>query len=84
VWEQGGVRPAGAHCADRARVARPSVACLNHQHVARWPLDKISLQMAGIVSLVQLIRFLAVELIHPCLNSRFDTIFMANYSFSGR
>jgi hypothetical protein len=38
------------------------------------------------VGLVQLVRFLVVELIHPVLNSRFDicVIFMANYSFSRR
>jgi hypothetical protein len=37
------------------------------------------------VSLVQLIRFLVVELIHTCSNIRFDmsVVFTANYSFSG-
>jgi hypothetical protein len=38
------------------------------------------------VSLVQLIRFIAVELTHPGLNSRFDmsVAFTTNYSFSER
>jgi hypothetical protein len=38
------------------------------------------------VGLVQLIRFLVVELIHLNSNLRFDmvVVFMANYSFSGR
>jgi hypothetical protein len=36
------------------------------------------------VVLVQLVRFLVVELIHPVSNSRFDicVIFMTNYFFS--
>jgi hypothetical protein len=40
----------------------------------------------GRVGLAQLVRFLVVKLIHPCLNPRFDigVAFMANYSFSGR
>jgi hypothetical protein len=38
------------------------------------------------VGLVQLIRFLVVELINPDSNTRFDmcVVFMANYFFSGR
>jgi hypothetical protein len=38
------------------------------------------------VGLVQLVRFLVLELIYLDLNSRFDIgiIFMVNYSFSGR
>jgi hypothetical protein len=38
------------------------------------------------VGLAQLVRFLVVELTHPCLNPRFDmgVAFTANYSFSGR
>jgi hypothetical protein len=38
------------------------------------------------VDLVQLIRFLVMELIYPGLNTKFDmnVAFMANYSFSGR
>jgi hypothetical protein len=38
------------------------------------------------VGLVQLIRFLVVELNHLDLNSRFDmsVVFTANYTFSGR
>jgi hypothetical protein len=38
------------------------------------------------VGLVQLIRFLVVELIHLDSNLRFDmvVVFTANYSFSGR
>jgi hypothetical protein len=40
----------------------------------------------GRVSLVQLVRFLVVELIHSDLNSIFDMsiTFMVNYFFSGR
>jgi hypothetical protein len=38
------------------------------------------------VVLVQLVRFLVVELTHPVLNPRFDigVTFTANYSFSER
>jgi hypothetical protein len=38
------------------------------------------------VGLAQMIRFLMVELIHPCLNPIFDMsiIFTTNYYFSGR
>jgi hypothetical protein len=38
------------------------------------------------VSLVQLVRFLVVEITHPDSNSRFNmrVVFMTNYSFSGR
>jgi hypothetical protein len=38
------------------------------------------------VGLVQLVRFLMVELIHPDSNSKFDIVvaFMINYSFSAR
>jgi hypothetical protein len=38
------------------------------------------------VSLVQLVKFLMVELIHPVSNLRFDmnVAFMTNYYFSGR
>jgi hypothetical protein len=38
------------------------------------------------VGLVQLVRFLVVELTHSVLNPRFDmsVVFMTNYFFSGR
>jgi hypothetical protein len=38
------------------------------------------------MGLVQLVRFLVVELIHPGLNPKFDmyVTFTTNYSFSGR
>jgi hypothetical protein len=45
----------------------------------------IMTHMGGAAGLVQLVRFLVMELTHTCSNSRFNmcVIFMTNYSFSG-
>jgi hypothetical protein len=83
VGQRRSLRPPGsAH--HPVTASAPCAAAAGHWPMCTAGQGKISASYR--VGLVQLVRFLVVELTHLGLNSRFDmgVVFTANYSFSGR